>query len=80
MMHAGNPDRSIRLRETLAALRRYQHGMTTSEIAYATGSVAPATDVSELRQNGYAITCKYVGLSVSGRKLYSYTLHEEPKP
>ena len=73
-MHAANSDRSRRLALLLHALRSHPEGMRTAEIQTWTASMAPATDVSELRNGkpGYRIDCKYEGLSSSGRRIFRY--------
>ena len=43
-------------------------------LADMTGSVAVATDISELRKNGYDVTCEYLRETVEGRRIYVYTL------
>lgn len=72
-MHAANPERSQRLSKTLMAVSR-RGGCTTMELAKATGSVAPSTDVSELRQRGWNVLSSYEGRTKTGRKVYRYTL------
>jgi hypothetical protein len=55
-MHAGNADRSFRLARTLMLLKSCgARGCTTAEIQAWSNSMAPATDISELRANGYDI-------------------------
>jgi hypothetical protein len=73
-MHAAKADKSERLRQTLLAIRSWgKYGATGAQIQGHTGSMAVATDISELRQNGYNIECKYEGLSPYGRKIFRYT-------
>jgi hypothetical protein len=43
-------------------------------IAKVTNSVAVHSDISDLRDNGKEIECKYMGLSENGRKIYAYKL------
>lgn len=71
-MNAGNPERSKRLKLTLSYLQFGKGGRTTAEIQEHTGSMAPATDISELRCSGYVIDCKYEGKTPSGRRVYRY--------
>lgn len=72
-MHAANPERSKRLRLALSYLRfGGAGGRTTAEIQEHTGSMAPATDVSELRQSGHVIDCKCEGRNGNGRRVYRY--------
>jgi len=51
---------------------RYYH--TTRDLMLRTGSCNVHTDIHELRQNGYDISCRYEGMSVNGTKIYSYRL------
>lgn len=73
-MHNANADKSYRLKQTLDVLRAFPDGPTTWDIQGWCGSMAPATDISELRQNGYVIDCKYQGLTSTGRKIFRYHL------
>lgn len=76
-MHAGKVDSSNRLRLTLIALLEAGlRGLTTAEIHNHTGSMAPGTDISALRANGYDIRCTYEGL-INGTRRYRYTLVQE---
>ena len=73
-MHAANPDRSFRLKHALDYLKDAgSYGVTTAQLQVATFSMAPATDVSELRQSGYLIDCTNEGTNENGRKVYRYT-------
>ena len=72
-MHAGSPDRSQRLKRTLDYIKSAaSSGCTTAEIQGWTHSMAPATDVSELRQSGYLIECSQDPMR-NGRRVYRYT-------
>ena len=74
-MHNAQLDGSERLRRTLSFIRDWGglvRGVTSAEIQGHTGSMAVATDVSELRRNGLNIECKYIGTR-NGRRAYSYT-------
>lgn len=73
-MHKANADKSYRLKQTLDVLRAFPDGPTTWDIQGWCGSMAPATDISELRKNGYVIDCKYQGLTSTGRKIFRYHL------
>ncbi len=74
-MNWANSATSKRLRKVLDVLTTAGgKGATSFEIARATGSVAPATDVSELRRSGYVIECVYEGKTPAGRKIFRYTL------
>ena len=73
MMHAGNPERSKRLSITLHYLQGWASaGCTTAQLQMHTGSMAPATDVSELRASGYLIECRCEGTNKNGRRVYRY--------
>ncbi len=73
-MHHGNPDTSNRLNRTLTYLRAAgAKGATTAELQAWSRSMAPGTDVSELRQSGYLIDCHCEGLNGNGRRVYRYT-------
>jgi hypothetical protein len=73
-MHAAKVEKSTRLRKCLMFLRAAgRPGATTAELQGFTASMAPATDVSELRAQGYEIDCTYQGTSRRGRKVYRYT-------
>jgi len=77
-MNAAGPG-SRRLSSLLTFLRqRGAEGATSAEIRDRTGSVAPGTDVSELRANGHSVACVFQGVTASGRKVYRYTLEEVP--
>ena len=69
--HAGNPYKSDRLRRTLDCL--LLRPMTTWELRQYTDSCAPASDVEDLRKNGYQIQCERQPNSKNGRKIYLYT-------
>jgi hypothetical protein len=73
-MHAAKADKSERLSRTLHYIQTWGSlGATSAEIHAWTGSMAVATDISELRQNGYHIDCKYDGINHDGRKIFRYT-------
>lgn len=74
-MHNAQLDGSERLRRTLSFIRDWGglvRGVTSAEIQAHTGSMAVATDVSEIRRNGYDIECKYDHMSENGRKVFRY--------
>ena len=72
-MHAADPEHSARLTRTLRFLYYCKgEGCTTAQLQAATDSMAPSTDVSELRQSGYLIDCKNEGISTNGRRVYRY--------
>ena len=72
-MHAANPEKSRRLARTLEILKSSPRGVTTAELQAWTGSMAPATDCSELRQSGYRIACRFQETK-NGRRIYRYTM------
>lgn len=53
-------------------------GLTTRDLAAVNGSVAPHSDVAELRGKGFAIECERAGRTESGRAVYRYRLTKEP--
>ena len=72
--HKANIEKSERLQRTLRFIKSFgRFGVTSAMIQGHTGSVAVATDASELRRNGYRIDCDYVGKNSHGRKLFRYT-------
>lgn len=72
-MHAAKLDGSERLRRTLSFIRGWgSAGVTSAELQGFTNSMAVATDVSELRRNGFLIDCKYEGTNERGRRVYRY--------
>lgn len=72
-MHSADIENSQRLRLALAFIRSAGSlGVTTIELQGFTGSMAPATDVSEIRKNGYDIRCTYDHKTERGRKVYRY--------
>lgn len=73
-MHHGNAEKSRRLKRTLEVLRAFPLGATTFDIQALTSSMAPGTDISELRQNGFLIDCDYEGRTSTGRRIYRYRL------
>jgi hypothetical protein len=72
-MHFANIQHSDRLQKLMSVLSDgYEH--VTHEIQQRTGSMAPATDVSEARKNGVMINCRYICRSEGGRKVYGYRI------
>ena len=72
-MHAGRIDRCRRLRAIHTLLAdRAEH--STLELAQAGGTLAVSAAVSELRQNGAVIDCRYAGKTASGARLYLYRM------
>jgi len=77
-MHNANADKSKRLQVLLRILRsNSRYGISTINIQHLTQSMAVATDVSELRQNGYEVRCSYVGKTPNGRRIFKYRIVEE---
>jgi hypothetical protein len=73
-MHAAKDD-SPRLAKLLRVLQAHKGpGITTFEIQQWTNSCAPATDISELRRNGYEIERVYQGKNENGRQVNRYYL------
>jgi hypothetical protein len=70
-LHTAKLDRSDVLQRTLAVLRK--RFPTTLELAKATGSTRPSSDISDLRANGHTITSQYVG-TVDGKRIFRYYL------
>lgn len=74
-MHCGNVDTSPTLKCILGLLMsRGLEGATTLEIAQVSGSMAPSTDVSAIRKQGYNIKADPEGKNENGRKVYRYRL------
>ena len=73
-MHKADSEKSARLQRTLAVLEGFPSGATTWDIQSLTSSMAPSTDISELRQNGYGIDCQYAGKTTTGRRIFRYIL------
>ncbi len=74
-MNFAKLENSPRLQRALdALLRAGKNGLTTFDLFVATGSMAVHSDVSEIRANGYDISCAMVGKNASGRRVYRYTL------
>ena len=75
-MHHAKIATSDRL-QTLLALLRQGGWWTTKELMLATGSVAQATDISELRSNGFDVESRRLtSLADTSRQVWSYRLHE----
>ena len=75
-MHHAKIETSDRLQRLLALLS--QGGWwTTKELMLATGSVAQATDISELRSNGFDVESRRLkSVADHKRQVWSYRLHE----
>ncbi len=78
-MHAGRLETSKKQQETLLLLmERGSRGATTLEIQRRTGSMSPATNVSELRQNGHHIDCVYDYTADTGSRVFRYFYRGKP--
>lgn len=76
-MRAARLASSDRLQRTLdVLLGAGSHGLTTMELIVATGSVAPHSDVAELRANGLRIRCALDRTTAAGRRVYRYRLDD----
>ena len=74
-MHHAKIATSDRLQRLLALLR--QGGWwTTRQLMAGTGSCAQATDISELRSNGFDIESRQVTSVFYKRQVWSYRIHE----
>ena len=74
-MHHAKIETSDRLQRLLALLR--QGGWwTTRQLMLGTGSCAQATDISELRSNGFDIESRQVTSVFYKRQVWSYRIHE----
>jgi hypothetical protein len=72
-MNNGDPSRSQRLARALAFVKSFgSFGCTTAQLQAYTGSMAPSTDISELRHAGYLINCHLDGIRSNGRRVYRY--------
>ena len=75
-MHHAKIETSGRL-QTLLALLRQGGWWTTKELMLKTGSVAQATDISELRSNGFDVESRRLKSELdTTRQVWSYRLHE----
>lgn len=73
--HAANYKKSERL-QGLYSLLGTGDEYTTAQIQSITGSMAIHSDVHELRQNGFDISCRYVGIQ-NNRKIFAYKMNLE---
>lgn len=73
--HAARVSSSPRLRALLSALLKAgDRGLTTREIFERTDSMAVHSDVHELRDNGYRISCRREGTTAGGRLVHRYRI------
>lgn len=74
-MHAAALEKSRRLQRLLGYLQKAGSlGATTLEISRDCNLMNAATWASMLRRSGHPITCKYVGETGEGARLYRYWL------
>jgi hypothetical protein len=74
MMHAANVKNSHRLKQYLTFMAD-GNWRSTRTLQRLTGSMATATDLSELRKNGIPVSpAKYGGKSETGAKIYLYRI------
>jgi len=73
--HAAKYENSARLQAVIEILKDGKEH-TSRELATATGSVAIAQDINELRHplNGFKIDCEFRGKTPAGRNIFSYKL------
>ena len=75
-MHHAKIETSDRLQRLLALLRE-GGWWTTRDLMLGTGSVAQATDISELRSNGFDVESRRLtSVLDTSRQVWSYRLHE----
>jgi hypothetical protein len=81
-LHAARVEKSKRLQRVLVFLgKRGEAGATTREIQDHANLCAVNTAISELRKNGYRITCTAVkGKRKDGARIYKYVLVAQPGP
>ena len=78
MMHFAKLESSPRLQQLLALLQdRGSTGVTGWEIADRIGVLNPATEISQVRHNGYRIDCTLERVTESRRRVYRYRLGNE---
>ena len=76
--HAASLKSSPRLQRVLLFIRRRgKYGATTAQISSATGVMSASTVVSEIRANGYPVTCAFEGITKDGRKIFRYMMAEK---
>ena len=73
-MKAARLENSERLQTLLLALQMHPAGLTTMELIQRTGSVAPHSDVSELRANGVPVDARQERCTAKGRRVWRYRL------
>jgi hypothetical protein len=71
--HGGNPDKSRRLRRILGYLKSARnYGCTGAELQSWSRSLAPATDIADLRKNGFVVERVCEGVNAAGRQVNRY--------
>ena len=74
-MNARSVKTSDKLKTVLGFLRsRASDGATSREIMEYCNTVAPGTVVSELRKNGYDVSCKFERITDGNAKVFRYRL------
>ena len=77
-MHFARIESSPRLQQLLALLQdRGSIGVTGWEIAERIGVLNPATEISQVRHNGYKIECTLERMTENRRRVYRYRLIEK---
>ena len=75
--HYGRIEKSRRLQRLLAYLRmRGKWGATSMNLSSELHRCSIATDISELRRNGYQVNCEYLRTTSNGSRVHLYTLEE----
>ena len=69
---------SSRLQSVLRVLREHPNGVTGLDICVKAAVMNPGECASELRAQGYEISCVEQEKSASGRRVFRYTLTGEP--
>ena len=78
IQHYATIEMSPRLQKLLSFLHhRGKYGATSLHLADEIRTPCIATDISELRRNGYLVACEYLRTTAEGRRVYLYTLKEE---
>lgn len=73
-MHQESIATSKRLQRVIQALKDYPEGLTTREIMLLADVCAVSAVISELRAEGFNITCEYIGRTDKGASVFRYKL------
>ena len=76
-MHAARLSTSPRLKRTLRVLQRANGEISSLELLLRARIANVSATISELRQNGAAITCRQT-TDNRGARVWLYTLHKSP--